>query len=116
MLGDTWTDPEHLKKIDIFIKAVLRLIVVWIAKVPSMAKTIDEIDAVPLLFLVDPQAAIIEASTELMETLGKLFGTCMRGLRFFSFYDSNQEAPSDVNKFVDDEKLAVIANTFGVVV
>lgn len=65
------------------------MIVVWLAKLPTMAKTIDEMDAVPHLFLVDPQAAIIEASWELMETLGKLFGTCMRGLRFFSFYDSN---------------------------
>jgi hypothetical protein len=52
-----------------------------------MTKTLEEIEAVPLLFLVDPSAAIIESCYELMETLGKFFGADMRALRFFSFYD-----------------------------
>lgn len=50
-------------------------------------------DVLPNLFFVDPRAAIVEAGYELMDTLGKLFGTCMRGLRFFSFYDVNQTPP-----------------------
>ena len=65
----------------------MRLIVTWIVKIPKMTKTLEQIEAVPLLFLVDPSAAIIESCYELMETLGKFFGADMRALRFFSFYD-----------------------------
>ena len=89
LLGDTYSDLTILSKIDTFIKTVLRLIVVWLAKIPSLTKTIEEMELLPNLFLIDPKAAIVEASYEMMETLGKLFGTCMRGLRFYSFYDIN---------------------------
>jgi len=78
-----------LPLVEPFIKSCLRLIVTWLVKIPTLQTTIDEMEAVPLLFLVDPKAAIIESSHELMETLGKLFGTCMRALSFFMLYDVN---------------------------
>lgn len=89
ILSDVKGDPTILPKIDSFIKLCLRLIVTWLAKIPTLTVTLDEMEAVPLLFLVDPKAAIVESYTELMETLGKLFGTCMRALCFFMLYDCN---------------------------
>jgi hypothetical protein len=116
LLGDTYSDISVLATIDFFIKAVLRLIVCWLAKIPKMTKTLEEMEAVNLMFLVDPKAAIIEAAPELMETLGKIFGTCARGLRFFNFYDSNQVDPHVINKEVNQDGDAIIPNTFGIVV
>lgn len=87
LLGDTYMDESVLPKIDLFMKAVLRLIVCWLAKIPQMSKILEEMEAINLIFLVDPKAAIVEAAPEVMETLGKLFGTCVRGMRYFSFYD-----------------------------
>lgn len=113
LLADSYIDPAHLDSIDVFIKAVLRLIVKWLVKIPSMTKTLEEMEAVPLIYLIDPKAAIVEAAPELMETLGKLFGTCMRGLRFFSFHDRNQIDPHVIN---EENESAIIPNTFGVVV
>ena len=66
---------------------MLRLIVVWLAKLPTLQKTYEELEKVPQLFLVDPLAAVVKAYPELMETLQKLFGGCPRSLRFFAFYD-----------------------------
>jgi hypothetical protein len=63
------------------------MIVVWLVKLPTLQSTFEELEKVPLLFLVDPKAAIVKAYPELMETLQKLFGGCMRALRFFIFYD-----------------------------
>jgi len=77
---------------------VLRLIVVWIKKLPTLQKTFEELEKLPLLFLVDPQAAIVKAYPELMETLAKLFGGCSRALRFFAFNDVDQETPRVVTK------------------
>lgn len=116
LLSDTYTEADTLIKVEIFIKAVLRLIVTWLVRVPQLSKTMEEVEALPMLFLIDPNAAILETSTELMETLGKLFGTCMRGLRFFSFYDKDQISPAEIIKEVEDEKSAVMPNSFGVVV
>lgn len=65
----------------------------WLVKVQTLTKTMEEIELLPTLFLIDPKAAIVEASYEMMETLGKLFGTCIRGLKFYSFYDINQTPP-----------------------
>lgn len=87
LLSDTYPDETVLPKIDQFMKAVLRLITVWLVKIPQMTKTLGEMEAVGMIYLVDSKAAIVEAAPELMETLGKLFGTCMRGLHYFSFYD-----------------------------
>ena len=90
------------------------MITVWLVKIPSMTKTLEEIDAVALIYLIDSKAAIIEAAPELMETLGKLFGSCMRALHYFSFYDCNQIDPNDIIAEVGSG--AIIPNTFGVVV
>lgn len=49
-----------------------------------------------------------------METLGKLFGTCMRSLRFFSLYDINQTSPHVIIK--EASPVQILQNTFGVVV
>lgn len=78
-----------------------------------MTKTLEEMEQVHMLYLVDPKAAIVEAAPELMETLGKLFGTCMRGLHFFSFYDRNQIEPHVI---IEETASAIIPNTFGAVV
>jgi hypothetical protein len=69
LLGHNYSDLSVLVNIDLFIKTVLRLIVVWLAKLPTLQNTFDELEKVPLLFLVDPQAAIVKAYPELMETL-----------------------------------------------
>lgn len=89
LLSDSYPDETVLVKVDAFFKAVLRMIVTWLVKIPQLTKVIEEMEALPNLFLVDPKAAIVESSPELMETLGKLFGNCMRALHFFSFYDIN---------------------------
>lgn len=68
---------------------VMRLITYWLKKIPTLTKTLQEMDAIPNLFLVDPKAAIVESYTEILETLGKFFGNCSRALHFFSFYDFN---------------------------
>ena len=113
LLADTYPDQTILIKIDQFMKLVLRLIVTWLVKIPQMTKTLEEMEQVHMLYLVDPKAAIVEAAPELMETLGKLFGTCMRGLRFFSFYDCNQIEPHVI---IEETASAIIPNTFGAVV
>ena len=87
MLGHSYTDLSALPSIEIFFKTILRFIVVWLAKLPTLKNTFDELEKLPLLFLVDSQAAIVKAYPELMETLQKLFGGCLRALRFFCFYD-----------------------------
>jgi hypothetical protein len=76
VLGHSHTDLLILPSIDAFIKSVLRLIVVWMAKLPTLQNTFEELEKVPLLALVDPLAAIVKAYPELMETLLKLFGGC----------------------------------------
>lgn len=87
MLNNIYTDQSVLEQINIFFKTVLRLIVVWLIKLPTLQGTFEELEKVPLLFLVDPKAAIVKAYPELMETLQKLFGSCYRALRYFIFYD-----------------------------
>jgi len=53
-------------------------------------------EAVPNLYLVDPKAAIVESYTELIETLGKLFGNSARSNHFFAFFDINQTDPATI--------------------
>ena len=89
LLGHQFTDIEVLTDVDSFIKVVMRLIVVWLVKLTTLQKTFEELEKVPNLFLVDPIAAIVKSYPELMETLAKLFGCCLRSMRFFSFYDVN---------------------------
>jgi hypothetical protein len=108
LLGFNFTDLSVLTYVDIFIKAVLRLIVVWLAKLPTLQKTFEELEKVPLLFLVDPHAAIVKSYPELMDTLSKLFGGCLRALRYFVFYDIDQETPRVITKIVADQNLAVV--------
>lgn len=69
LLNNIFTDLSVLQQIDIFFKTVLRLIVVWLVKLPTLQSTFEELEKVPLLFLVDPKAAIVKAYPELMETL-----------------------------------------------
>lgn len=69
LLNNIFTDLSILQQIDIFFKTVLRLIVVWLVKLPTLQSTFEELEKVPLLFLVDPKAAIVKAYPELMETL-----------------------------------------------
>lgn len=116
VLGETFIDQDILPKIDIFIKAVMRLIVTWLVKIPKMTKTLEEIEAVPLLFIVDPSAAIVECCYELMETLGKFFGADMRALRFFSFYDVDQVDPFQIANEVKMSGSAIFTSSVGVVV
>lgn len=65
-----------------------------------MTKTLQEMELVPNLFLVDPKAAILEVYPEFMETLGKMFGNCGRALHFFNFYDTNQVDPKLIKEEV----------------
>ena len=81
-----------------------------------LQKTFDELEKVPQLFLVDPHAAIVKSYPELMETLQKLFGGCLRALRYFVFYDIDQETPRVITKNISDDNLGVLQNSFGVVV
>ena len=69
LLNNIFTDLSVLQQIDIFFKTVLRLIVVWLVKLPTLQSTFEELEKVPSLFLVDPKAAIVKAYPELMETL-----------------------------------------------
>jgi hypothetical protein len=71
----------------------MRLVTAWLVKVCKLSKTIEELESVPLLYLVDPNAALINAHAEMMETLGKLIGSCFRGLHWHRFYDINQIDP-----------------------
>lgn len=116
LISDNYQSDDEIifPKIDRFIKAVLRLITMWLVKIPQMTKTLEEMEAVAMLYLVDSRAAIVEAAPELMETLGKLFGSCMRALHYFSFYDCNQIDPNEI--IAEVETTAIIPNTFGVVV
>jgi len=102
LLGNSFTELEVLAEVENFIKSVLRLIVVWLKKLPTLQSTFEELEKVPNLFLVDPLAAIVKSCPELMETLSKLFGCCLRALKFFSFYDVNQETPLFITKQVKD--------------
>jgi hypothetical protein len=114
LLGETYKEDEDLAKVEIFIKAVIKMIVTWLDQVPKMTKTLQEMEAVQNLFLVDPKAAILEAYAEIIETLGKLFGNCGRALHFFNFYDVNQTDPKTIKAQVQDS--VVVPNSFGVVV
>jgi hypothetical protein len=69
LLNNIFTDLSVLQQIDIFFKTVLRMIVVWLVKLPTLQSTFEELEKVPSLFLVDPKAAIAKAYPELMETL-----------------------------------------------
>jgi hypothetical protein len=80
---------QDLAEVDDLIKSVLRLIVVWLKKIPTLTKAMDELQKFPNMFLVDPHCAIVECYHELMETLGKLFCNCRRAYRFFCFFDED---------------------------
>lgn len=80
---------EDLDEVDNLIKSVLRLIVVWLKKIPTLTKAMDELQKIPNLFLVDPHCAIVECYHELMETLGKILCNCRRAYRFFCFFDED---------------------------
>jgi hypothetical protein len=89
LISDSYVEAEIIDKVEQLFKAMIRLITVWMHKLPSMTRTLAEMEAVPNLFLVDPKAAIVEAYPELLETLMKFFGNCPRALHFFSFHDVN---------------------------
>jgi hypothetical protein len=89
----------------------IQMVVIWLKKIPKMGMTLQEMEAVPNLYLVDPKAAIVESHTELLETLGKLFGNCTRANHFFAFYDTNQTDPVTIQPTVP-----VCKNSYGVVV
>lgn len=69
LLSHTYPDLHVLPEIDAFIKSVLRIIVLWLVKLPTLQKTFEELEVLPLLFLVDPLAALVKSYPEIMETL-----------------------------------------------
>jgi hypothetical protein len=96
-MGCTDFETSDIEEVFGFFKAIVRLIVSWMQKIQSLTTSIDELNLVPNLFLVDSQAAIVECYYELMETLSKLFGNCFRTVRFYMCHDTEaQTQPENI--------------------
>jgi hypothetical protein len=59
LVDDTYAENSPFDKIEAFFKTIMRLVVAWMIKVTKLTKTLEELEAVPNLFLVDPRAAIV---------------------------------------------------------
>ena len=55
---------------------------------------VQELAAVPRLFLVDPQAAIVALYPEIAQTLQRIFATEARTLKHYLLEDENQIQPA----------------------
>lgn len=75
------------------LKAVLRLIVAWLKKVPTIRqRCLVDLKADSDLYLVDEDVALFASSCELMGMLKGILCGCHRTLKFYAHCDQNQEA------------------------
>lgn len=66
LLGDPFEEPEVIiPRLEVLVKEVLHMIVVWLKQVPTMTQTLKEMEEVELLYLVDPKAAVIHSHVEI---------------------------------------------------
>ena len=70
----------------------------------------------PRLFLVDPQAAVVNLCHEIAETLKRLFGTEGRTIKNYILKDENQLATVAIKNICKTSGDNIIPNTYGNVV
>lgn len=74
-------------------KAVIRLVVAWLKKIPSvMQRCMTDLKKDSDLFLVDEDIALFLSSNEVMGMLKSIFCGCHRTLRYYVHFDENQQA------------------------
>jgi hypothetical protein len=83
---------DHIDMLDEFNKTFLRLMIVWLRKVPKLFKTaLKDYKKNNDMFLIDEDVALLSASAELFLTLKSLFSGIHRTMRLAAFYDKNVE-------------------------
>ena len=92
-MGQSTYTEEECAEVNDFLKACIRLIVAWMRKVPTiLQKTLKDTRKDADIFLVDEDAAIVQSYPELAGVLQDLFCACHRSMRYYSYWDQNQQS------------------------
>ena len=97
-------------------RTYLRFVTCYFRKLQTLGKSIQETNQVPRLFLVDPQAAILNMYHELAETLMRIFGAEGRTIKQYIMKDLPQLPRAEIKRIVEQAGEAIMPNSFGEVV
>ena len=79
--------PETLEIVNRYFKVALKVICVYLKKIPSLLSSMEEAGKEPALYMIDENIALSQCYHEMMFTLSNLLGINFRSLRYFLKYD-----------------------------